>query len=56
MKQVDRLKKQRYQIEMKMLNMEEREKKNSLSKNEKEELNILRKKKEKLDAQIEKLS
>jgi len=55
MKQIDKLKRQEFDIAMKLLDMERRREKSGLSKKEEGELEILIKKKEKLAEQIAKL-
>ncbi|MCF8304641.1 MAG: hypothetical protein K9I94_15305 [Bacteroidales bacterium] len=52
MKKVDKLKKQRYEVEIRLLKMDE---KGTLTKNQEQEKAILQKKKEKLDQQIKEL-
>jgi len=54
MKQIDRLKRNQFDIAMKILDLESRREKSGLSKNEEVELEILLKKKEKLAEQIAK--
>ena len=52
MKKIDRLKRQRYEISMKIIEMEDKLAKNMLSKNEEKEFEILKQMKEKLDLKI----
>lgn len=52
MKKVDKLRKQRYELEMRLLKFED---KSSITKNEQQEMKILRNKKVKLDQQIKEL-
>jgi hypothetical protein len=44
MNQIDKIKKQRYETEMKILVLEDKQKRSKLSKNEEKELEFLRKK------------
>ena len=55
MKQIDRLRRNQFDIEMKILDLEARRTKSGLSKKEETELEIVLKKKEKLEEQIAKL-
>ena len=56
MKKVDKLKKQRFEISMKIIQIEDKLQKSKLSKNEEKELEILKNKEEELDAKIESFS
>lgn len=57
MKKIDKLKKQRYDISMKIIiRVEEKQKRGKLSKNEEKELEILKHKEEELDTKIKSLS
>ncbi len=56
MKKIDKLKKQRYDISMKIIRVEEKQKQGKLSKNEEKELEILKHKEEELDTKIKSLS
>ena len=53
MKKVDKLRHQRYGIEMKILQLEFKQKREKLSKNELSELEILRQKESELDQRIQ---
>lgn len=53
MKKVDKLKKQRFEISMKIIQIEDKRKRSKLSKNEEKELEILKNKEEELDTKIE---
>ena len=55
MKQIDKLKRQQFDISMKLLDIERRSEKSGLSKKEEGEMEILLKKKERLTEQIAKL-
>lgn len=55
-KKIDKLKKQRFEISMKIIQIEDKLKKSKLSKNEEKELEILKHKEEELDNKIESLS
>jgi hypothetical protein len=55
-KKIDKLKKQRYDISMKIIRVEEKQKRGKLSKNEEKELEILKHKEEELDTKIKSLS
>jgi len=52
MKKIDKLKHQRYELSMKILDLEMKEKRKNLSKNEERELKILREKLEQLEERI----
>ena len=56
MKKTDKLKKQRYDISMKIINIEDKQKRGKLSRNEQKELEILKRKEEELDTKIKLLS
>ncbi|MCD4729795.1 MAG: hypothetical protein K8R74_04280 [Bacteroidales bacterium] len=56
MKKVDKLKKQRFEISMKIIQIEDKRKRSKLSKNEEKELEILKTKEEELDTKIESFS
>jgi len=56
MKKEDKLRKQRYDISMRIINLETKEKRMKLTKNELSELDILRDKEIKLNEQIKSLS
>jgi hypothetical protein len=56
MNQIDKIKKQRYETEMKIIALEDKQKKNKLSKNEEKELDFLRKKAIELNKKIESLT
>ncbi len=56
MKKVDKLKKQRFEISMKIIQIEDKLQKSKLSKNEEKELQILKNKELELDNKIEALS
>lgn len=56
MKKTDKLKKQRYDISMKIISIEDKQKRGKLSKNEEKELEILKNKEEELDTKIKSLS
>ena len=53
MKKVDKLKKQRFEISMKIIQIEDKLKRSKLLKNEEKELEILKNKEEELDTKIE---
>jgi len=55
-KKIDKLKRQRYEIEMKILNLEAKLKASKLSKNEEKELEILTSKAEEINDRIDSLS
>jgi hypothetical protein len=55
-KKIDKLKKQRYEISMKIIGIEDRTKRSKLSKNEAKELEILKQKEQELDSRIDSLS
>ena len=55
MKKIDQLKRTQYDISMKILELEAKQSKPGLSKKEEAELEILKKKQEKLSEQIKKL-
>jgi len=55
-KKIDKLKRQRYEIEMKILNLETKLKASKLSKNEEKELEILLNKAEELNSKIDSIS
>ena len=52
MKKVDKLKKHRFEISMKIIRIEDKLKRSKLSKNEEKELEILKNKEEDLDTKI----
>ena len=54
--QVDKLKKQRFEISMKIIQIEDKQERSKLSKNEEKELKILKTKEEELDTKIESFS
>ena len=56
MKKIDKLKKQRYEISMKIIQIESKQKISKLSKNEEKELAIIKHKEEDIDTKIELLS
>jgi hypothetical protein len=56
MKQIDKIKRQRFETEMKIINLEERQKRHKLTKNEEKELEFLNKKKAEFDNRIESLT
>jgi len=51
-KKVDKLKKQRFEISMKIIQIEDKLKRTKLSKNEEKELEILKQKEKELDTKI----
>ncbi|MEZ5198770.1 MAG: hypothetical protein R2764_21050 [Bacteroidales bacterium] len=53
MKLIDKLKKQRYGISMKIIELEDKQSRKKLSKNEEKELEILRKKEDELNRKID---
>jgi len=55
MKQIDKIKRQRYETEMKILHLEEKSGRAKLAKNEEKELEFLRRKSEELDKKINSL-
>lgn len=56
MKKIDKYKKQRFEISMKIIQFEDKQQKSKLSKNEEKELQILKNKEVELDNKIESLS
>jgi len=55
-KKIDKLKRQRYEIEMNILNLETKQSSSKLTKNEEKELEILQNKAEELNIKIESFS
>jgi len=55
-KKVDKLKKQRFEISMKIIQLDDKLKRSKLSKNEEKELEILKYKEQELDNKISSLS
>ncbi|MCD4746092.1 MAG: hypothetical protein K8R58_07320 [Bacteroidales bacterium] len=55
MRKIDKLKHNRYEIEMKIIDLNSKQSRNILSKKEQDELVILKEKKEKLDKKIKEL-
>ena len=53
MKKLDKLKRQRYQVSMKIIELETKAEKSKLSKNEEKELEILKNKEKDLDNRID---
>jgi hypothetical protein len=56
MNQIDKIKKQRYEAEMKIIQLEDKQKRTKLSKNEVKELEFLRRKTDELNRKIELLT
>ena len=56
MNQIDKIKKQRYEAEMKIIQLEDKQKRNKLSKNEVKELEFLKRKAQELNLKIESLT
>ena len=56
MNQIDKIKKQRYETEMKIISLEDKLKRSKLSKNEEKELEFLKKKDIELNRKIESLT
>jgi len=56
MNQIDKIKKQRYETEMKIVILEDKQKRSKLSKNEEKEMEFLRKKVTELNLRIESLT
>lgn len=56
MNPVDKIKKQRYQVEMKIIGFEEKLKRNKLTKNEEKELEFLKRKDKELTDKIDSLT
>jgi hypothetical protein len=56
MNQIDKIKKQRYETEMKIIQMEDKKKRSKLSKNEEKELEFLKRKALDLNEKIESLT
>ncbi len=56
MNQIDKIKKQRYETEMKIIALEEKQKRSKLSKNEEKELEFLKRKEQELNLKIENLT
>lgn len=55
MKQADKIKRQRFEAEMKIIELEERQKHHKLTKNEEKELEFLKKKTTEFDKKLETL-
>lgn len=55
MKQIDKIKRQRFETEMKILHLEEKSLRSKLSKNEEKELEFLKRKTEELNHKIDSL-
>lgn len=56
MNQIDKIKKQRYETEMRIIHLEDKQKRTHLSKNEVKELEFLKKKAEELNRKIESIT
>jgi hypothetical protein len=56
MNQIDKIKKQRYETEMKIIALEDKQKRSKLSKNEEKELAFLKRKTIELNTKIESLT
>ena len=56
MKKIDKLKKQRYEVSMKIISLESKEKTKKLSKNEEKEFEIIREMEKNLDKKINELT